>query len=316
MLFPVHRLATDADGRPRLTRAPQRAWQPLVVVPRAWCVAEVLPARQVRWWEQAGFASLQAKRLAPFPDTGGCATVSGGQLRLWLWDQREVDAALADAPPAVRGARRVAQAQLDESSAGRFGPWNRNLLAASTTASADGGPRLARVATALGAAALLGTGAYAAYWWAAANGAETRLAELQSQAGERGAQVAALTALSRAEQADREWIDGYARAGASLDIERLLRALSVPLETHGVAIREMEVRQDDVRLMLVSAGIEIDLPQLVRNMARVPGLSDVQLRQNVDLTQATLSLRADGFYGAPAALAARAAPQRVAAAPR
>jgi|GEM_PF-2722083 len=316
MLFPVHRLATDADGRPSLTRGPQRAWQPLVVVPRAWCVAEVLPARQVRWWEQAGFASLQAKRLAPFPDTGGSASVRGGQLRLWLWDQSEVEAALADAPPALRRARRVAQAQLDESSASRFGPWNRDLLAARTAAGADRGPRAAGFATALGAAALLGTGAYAAYWWAAASAAETRLAELQTQAGERGAQVAALTALSRAEQADREWIEGYARAGASLDIERLLRALSVPLETHGVAIRELEVRQDDVRLMLVSAGIEIDLPQLVRNMARVPGLTDVQLRQNIDLTQATLSLRADGFYGAPAGPATRAAPQRVAAVAR
>jgi len=287
-----------------------------VVVPRAWCVAEVLPARQVRWWEQAGFASLQAKRLAPFPDTGGSASVRGGQLRLWLWDQSEVEAALADAPPALRRARRVAQAQLDESSASRFGPWNRDLLAARTAAGADRGPRAAGFATALGAAALLGTGAYAAYWWAAASAAETRLAELQTQAGERGAQVAALTALSRAEQADREWIEGYARAGASLDIERLLRALSVPLETHGVAIRELEVRQDDVRLMLVSAGIEIDLPQLVRNMARVPGLTDVQLRQNIDLTQATLSLRADGFYGAPAGPATRAAPQRVAAVAR
>ena len=204
MLFPVHRLATDADGRPSLTRGPQRAWQPLVVVPRAWCVAEVLPARQVRWWEQAGFASLQAKRLAPFPDTGGSASVRGGQLRLWLWDQSEVEAALADAPPALRRARRVAQAQLDESSASRFGPWNRDLLAARTAAGADRGPRAAGFATALGAAALLGTGAYAAYWWAAASAAETRLAELQTQAGERGAQVAALTALSRAEQADRD----------------------------------------------------------------------------------------------------------------
>ena len=316
MLFPVHRLATDADGRVRLSRGPQRAWQPLLAVPRAWCVAEVLPARQVRWWEQPGFAALQARRLAPFPDTGGSATVSGGQLRLWLWDQSEVEAALADAPPALRRARRVAQAQLDESWAGRFGPWNRDLLAANTATSADRGPRFARAATALGAAALLGTGAYASYWWAAADSADTRLAELQTQAGARGAQVAALTALSRAEQADRDWIDGYARAGASLDIERLLRALSVPLETHGVAIRELEVRQDDVRLMLVSAGIEIDLPQLVRDMARVPGLADVQLRQNVDLTQATLALRADGFYGAPTGMAARAAPQRVAAATR
>jgi hypothetical protein len=305
MLFPVHRFSTDAEGRARLTRAPQRAWSPLLVVPRAWCVAETLPARQVRWWEQPGFARLQAQRLAPFPNTAGSAAVRDGQLHLWLWDGAEVDAALADAPPAVRSARRVAQAQVDASSPSWFGPWNRDLLAARAATDADLGPRIVRAATAIGAAGLLATGAYAAYWWGAASGAEERLAALQTQVGERGDKVLALTALSRAEQADRDWIEGYARAGASLDIRSLLRALTVPMEAHGVAIRELEVRQDDVRLILVSAGIEIDLPALVRSLARVPGLADVQLRQNADLSQATLSLRADGYYTAPQRVATR-----------
>ena len=300
MLFPVHRFSIDdADGRVRLVQdRARRAWQRLLIVPSAWCVHESVPARQVRVWEQAGFARLQAQRLAPFPQTGGSAVVQGGQLRLWLWDERELDAALADAAPAVRSARRVAQAQLPSSLLG-FGPWTRDLLADRGRVGASAGARIVQWATAASAASLLATGAYAAYAFIAMRSAEQRLAALQTQAGERGDQAQALSALSRAEQADRDWLEGYARAGASLDVNRLLRALSVPMEQHGVAIREIEVRQDDVRVVLVSAGIEIDLPALLRSMARVPGLVDVQLRQNADLSQATLSMRADGYYTAP-----------------
>jgi hypothetical protein len=296
MLFPVHRFSTDSEGRVRLVRVDgARTWQRVIVVPAAWCVHETVPARSVRPWEQRGFAQLQARRLAPFPATGGSAVVRGGQLHLWLWDQAEVDSALAGVDAPLRSARRIAEGRMPASASG-LGPWTTDLLS-QRAAPSEGG--VLRWATAAAVAGLLATGAYAAHAWGLVNGAERQLARLQAQASERGEKVQALSALSRAEQADRDWLDAYARAGASLDVLGLLRALTPAMESHGVALREIEVRQDDVRLLLVSAGIEIDLPALMRSVARVPGVADVQLRQNVDISQATISLRADAYYTAP-----------------
>ena len=63
--------------------------------------------------------------------------------------------------------------------------------------------------------------------------------------------------------------------------------LAEPLEARAVVIKEIEVRNEDIRLNLVAAGAELDVPGLLRTLENTPGLDDVQVRQNPDPVQAT-----------------------------
>lgn len=335
MLYPTYRLATEGDGSLRVQRLARRSLRPTVIVPRAACVFESMPSAGVRLFERADFARMQAARLAPFESTGSNAVVRGNRLMLWFWDEHEVEQALRAAGVTTAHRRTVVETLLQGAPEGegsvrvaciggidvqtrrggaietsewladpavqaapsRRVPWSHELLAGGTRWRLRGDPTQALI---VGAVAALAFGAgHAAYWWGSLQGAQQRLDTLSTQAEERTASLGSAAEARRRSGEDRAWVDAYRGAAASVRLEELLAALTPVLEHHGVAIREIEMRQDEVRLVLASAGVEIDVPNLLRALSRVPGLADVQLRQAADTALATFSLRAPGYVRSP-----------------
>ncbi len=177
-------------------------------------------------------------------------------------------------------------------------PWARDRLhltahgKAGATGSAVPVQRLFGVAS---VAAVVACGAYAAYWSGRVVGAERRLAALEQAATQTVDRLGSVAEWRAADKADRQWVDSYRRLGASLQLDALLNALQAPLVANGLAIKELEVRNADTRLLLVSIGPEVDLPATLAALGRVPGIEDVQLRAGADPLQATFSMRAAGF---------------------
>lgn len=317
-------------------RTTGRALRPTVLVPRELCVFESMPCAGVRLHEQRGFARMQATRLSPFAQGGANAAIRAGTLMLWFWDDAEVSAALREAGLPPERTRRLVESLLLPAPAGtaddvrvpclagtdvqahrngaivkshwqaaapgpepllrRF-PWSRELLGQGT--SETGRWPLARMLAAAAMAGAAGCACFAAYWGGALAGAQHQLDTLQAGAEAGSSRLGSLADTRRSEKEDRAWVDAYRRSAGSVQIDQLLQALMPAMETFGVAIKEIEVRNDDVRLLVTSAGVEIDLPNLLRALARVPGLQDVQLRQNTELMQASFSMRATGFVGLP-----------------
>lgn len=335
MLHPVYRLATDAQQRMRLGPVVARAWRPTVVVPREVCVFEQVPAAGVAWHERAGFARLQAVRLAPFTSTGGSAAIRGRTLMMWLWDAAEVDAALTEAGldparmvrvaetlmlPLARedgaatvrcqggsdhlvldgGAIRSSRWQPDDA-IGRAppdllrSPWARDLLQAGGGLGAWDAARLQRAVTMACWAAAFGLAAYAAYWAGQWQALETRIAAEEGRASDDTTDFGRLFQLKQAQAADRAWLDGYRRLSSGVRIEPLLVALQRPLELNSLTMKELELRNEDLRIVVASAGGDIDLPKVLQALTALPGVESVQLRQSADTQQAAFTMRVGGF---------------------
>ena len=335
MLHPVYRLATDAQQRLRLGPVIARAWRPAVIVPREVCVFEQVAAAGVAWHERAGFARLQAVRLAPFTSTGGSAVVRGQTLMMWLWDAQEVDAALADggldpaqmariAEPLMLalprqdgaamlrcqggtdhvvlegGAIKASRWQADDA-LGRAAPdllrrpWGRDLLQAGGALGAWDAARLQRALTMACWAVAFGFAAYLAYWGGQWQALETRIAAEEGRATDDSTDFGRLFQLKQAQSADRAWLDAYRRLSSSVRIEPMLVALQRPLEANNLAMKEFELRNEDLRIVVSSAGGEIDLPRVLEALSALPGFQSVQLRQSADTQQASFTMRVGGF---------------------
>lgn len=335
MLHPVYRLVIDSQQRMSLGTVAARAWRPTVVVPREVCVFEQVPAAGVAWHERAGFARLQVMRLAPFLSTGGTAVFRGRTLMMWLWDAAEVDAALTkggldparivrvaetlmlplareDGAATLRcqggtdhlvldgGAIRSSRWQPDEA-LGRAppdllrGPWARDLLRADSILGAWDAARVQRALTMACWAAAFGLAAYGAYWAGQWQALETRIAAEEGRASEDSTDFGRLFQLKQAQTADRVWLEGYRRLSTGVRIEPLLVALQRPLELHSLTMKELELRDEDLRIIVVSAGGDIDLPKVLRALTALPGIESVQLRQSADTQQAAFTMRVSGF---------------------
>jgi hypothetical protein len=340
MLHPVYRLATDAQQRMRLGPVVGRAWRPTVVVPREVCVFEQVPAAGVAWHERTGFARLQALRLAPFTNTGGNAAVRGRTLMMWFWDAQEVQTALTDggldparvlpvaeplmlALPNTSGAAAVrcqggtdhvvldagailsSRWQADDTR-GRAPPdllrrpWARDLLQPGGALGAWDAVRLQRVLTMACWAVAFGFAAYLAYWGGQWQALEARIAAQEGRATDDSTDFGRLLQLKQAQSADRAWLDAYQRLSGSIRIEPMLTALQRPLEANNLTMKELELRNEDLRIVVSSAGGEIDLPRVLQALSALPGFESVQLRQSADTQQAAFTMRVGGYRSEPA----------------
>lgn len=182
----------------------------------------------------------------------------------------------------------------------RARPWARERLGRRRARSAAAsGWTAANVLSAASLAALTLAGAYAAYWGGRINGIENRIVALEAGAEGTVSSAGEIERLRRSAAVDDAWADRYLALGSSLDVNALLDALAGPLQAHRVVLKEFEIRDDAVSLTLLSAGGEIDLPALLRSFEAMPGVTDVQVRQNADPGQASYSMRAGGFRRAP-----------------
>jgi hypothetical protein len=334
MRHPVSRLI-EVAGRPALRPTGRRRWHRTVVVPRESCVFEQVPCAGVAWHERRGFARLQVARLAPFIATGACAVVRHKRLMLWMWDREETDAAITAAgedparfvsmpetlwlrlPKSSGPAVVVCQGGSDHLElergaivSSRFEPagqrpaaappllarpWSSDLL--TPTFGAGQADAASPRGMAVAASWLLAAGAagYLAYWAGTSAGLQAREEARQAQPDDDTRNLALLTRLKSDERSDRAWNSSYARLTGSLQVGALLTALQKPLEAHRLVIKELEARNDDLRLTLASVGNDIDLPAVLQALQAVPGIDAVQLRQNADTLQATYTMRATGF---------------------
>lgn len=189
---------------------------------------------------------------------------------------------------------------LDQASQLLTRPWSRELIGAGTPSS-GARDRLAwlrnqRILVPLGSAALVTVAAaYAGYWGGVYLGTNQRLSDLEKQADVADRRIGDLASLRQSALSSSRWVDNYTRLAASVQLDRLLEALSALLERNGVVIRELEIRQNEVRLAISSAGGDIDLPRLLEGLSALSGVSDAQLRDNVELAQAGFSFRVPGY---------------------
>ncbi len=205
-------------------------------------------------------------------------TLDGGAIVSSQWDSR------------ITGAAAVSR--------GLGRPWARDLIGGALDSAgihAIGVSSAQRALTTLGAMAAIGCAAYAAYWGGSLLGAKHRLAGLEGDAEMTIERAQKLAALRQLEFQDREWVTAYHQLGGSFQIDTFLQALAKPLAATGVVLKELEIRNEEARLVLVSAGGELDLPGMLEVLGRMPGVADVALRDNVDVRQATFTMQTPGF---------------------
>lgn len=335
MLNPVYRLAIDAHQRMRLGPPIGRALRTTVVVPRQACVFESMPCVGVAWHERAAFARLQALRLAPYAATAGSAAVRRQTLMLWLWDAHEVDATLTEAglssarvtkvaEPLMlalpnsngsaglrcqggvdqivldRGAIKDSRWQPDDS-LGRAAPdllrrpWARDLMSPSSFYGAWDAGTLQRSVTMASWAIAFGFAAYLAYWGGKWQGLEAQVAGREARSDNTSTDFTRLLQLKQAQAADQAWLDSFRRLSSSIQIDPLLEALQQPMEANNLVIKELELRNEDLRILVGTAGGDIDLPRVLGALSAVPGFEGVQLRQSPDTQQAGFTMRVAGF---------------------
>jgi hypothetical protein len=187
----------------------------------------------------------------------------------------------------------------------RTWPWSwelssqRLLMAKTTTAGGRSGLGWQTLASAASLLTLAGTASFAAYTGSQllAGREQLRLWENASDAATQ--RMSDLAGLRTASTSDAEWVTRYKQSSLGMQWPLLLTALSPALERYGVVMKELEVKEDEVKMVLVSAGSDIDLPALLGALKATPGVSQVQLRAGVDFSQATFSLRATGHMRAP-----------------
>ncbi len=176
-------------------------------------------------------------------------------------------------------------------------PWAHDHIGTSLDATSAGlaAPLLQRGLGALSLAAMIGCGIYAAYWGGSLLGAQERLAALEGEAQLQIDRIEKLAALRSSETRDRDWLIAYNRLGASFRFDEFLQALESPLAARNVVLKELEIRNDEARLQMVSTGSEIDLPSMLEVLGTIPGVDDVALRDNADAKQATFTLHSPGY---------------------
>jgi hypothetical protein len=215
-----------------------------------------------------------------------------------------------DVQTLVQGAIVASNWQASDASAApapalRTWPWAWEL-ARQTLASSDVGaaasqrrawswPQVWRLAS---VAALVGSASFAAYWGSQLLGAREQLQKLQSEADSSTQRLGDLAGLRNLSSQGADWLKRYAQLSIGMQWPELLAALAPTLERAGVVMKELESRDDEVKLVLGSAGSDIDLPALLKALKAIPGFSNVQLRAGLDFSQATFSLRAPGFMRA------------------
>lgn len=179
-------------------------------------------------------------------------------------------------------------------------PWARERLQSSAKLGAAGANWSLSTAMRLaGLALLVGGGAYAAYWGGQLYGAEKLLREQETAASATQTLLQEAGPLRGAAAANASWVERYVAQSQSLELAGLLQALERPLESQGLVVKELEVKNGEARLALVSAGTDIDLPGTLQALDDVPGIDAVQLRQNSDPAQATFSFAVPGFRRSP-----------------
>jgi hypothetical protein len=177
----------------------------------------------------------------------------------------------------------------------RRNPWAADLLQPQWwSVSGKGGDLRHRAVFATCALAVL-SAAHLAYWAGGWWHLEQQVETLDQAPDEQDSVIAAVARLKAQERGDLAWLEHYRRLSSSLQIRALLNALERPLEANRLVIKELEVREDDLRITLAAVGAEIDLPAVLLALERIPGIDAVQLRQNNDTAQATYTMRPVGF---------------------
>lgn len=344
MLYPLYLLVSDADSGWRIEATRHRTWRPTLIVPRHLCLFESLPCGEVRLHELAGFVRLQIQRLSPFASAGASAARRGGRLMLWIWDADEVDAAVqaaglsdmrfrimaetlfveapTDGAVIEHGTQSVSRGTASHGallqsevvslhaldlSPLRSRAWARDWAGFGRGgAPADWQSRV-RQAFSIGAVSLaIAMLALAGYQYGALQGGHRASLDLEARLAQEVAERGEVSAVAKAAQRDRQWIEQYANAARQIDLAALLGAIRPTLERQGVVIRELEASTTDLKLVLWTAGGEIRLPELLAEMNKIAGLRDVQLTQHNELAQATFVFQAPGFQVDPMQMAGAA----------
>lgn len=333
MLHLLHLLVFDARTGWRIEACGSRGWRPAVLVPRQLCVFESVPCRQVRLHEMSGFARVQARRLSPFRRTGSSAVRRAGRLHLWMWDADEVDSLIRNRVtakvrlvaesvylpwPSGEGTNKLRCTQTEDGLVCRDGAvleanvgspmplqlsaltrnpagfdWIGGALdAAGSVASAlDGALLFNRFGLLCALSALGYLGYEGGRLWGGVDAAQTLEARLANHVAARGQRAG----LESAARADAKWLESYLTASAQLDVPGLLAALRPTMEAFGVVIREFDAAGPQLRVVFVSAGGEIRLPDFLQALRGLAGVSGVRLDQHKELGEATFVMEAPGF---------------------
>lgn len=177
-------------------------------------------------------------------------------------------------------------------------PWAHDHMGGpvdATSSAGLGASTAQRGLTALGAGAAIGCAVYAAYWGGSLMGAQERLARLEGGAELTIERAQKLAALRQSEMQDRNWVESYSQLGGSFQLDTFLRALATPLAASNVVLKELEIRNDEARLVMVSTGAELDLPAILEVLGKMPGVADIALRDNADVRQATFTMHTPGY---------------------
>ncbi len=180
-------------------------------------------------------------------------------------------------------------------------PWGWELSGQTLAAAGDAAPAMSfglswpSVWRTAGTLALVGTASFAAFWGAQVMGAREQLLKLQNEADGSARRLGDLASLRSASNDNASWVNNYAQLSMGIQAPQLLKAMSPVLERYGVVMKELEIREDEVKLVLTSAGSDIDLPALLKALKAIRGVHSVQLRAGLDFSQATFSLRAPGY---------------------
>jgi len=333
MLHPVYRLATSDLNPPTIASMGFKSWRRHLLLPRQLCVFESIACEGLAWHEHREFARLQARRLAPFLECGVNAVIRSGRLMLWFWDRRELDPLIEHANSRLRnylptvetlflplprtsgqfalhtpdgldcltldhGAILQSQWQAGAGTAVQWRqyPWAFELAGASQHLSKQPGPRWSAAATKLASPAIVaGATAYMLFHAGTYLGTSAKLEELEREADQADQRISMLASAGQELRTQTRWLAAYRHAAASVDLEALISALTPELARHGVALKEFELRNEQVRIVVVSAGGDIDLPALLHSLTTVEGISNVQLRDNTELRQASFNLQVAGL---------------------
>ncbi|MBB5204490.1 hypothetical protein HNQ51_001804 [Inhella inkyongensis] len=128
---------------------------------------------------------------------------------------------------------------------------------------------------------------HGAYWL----GARQRLTILEAEAALADQRISSMASLGSEAKKDDEWLVQYKTFAASVPFDYVLEALRPALEHSGVVIKELELRGDQLRIQVTTAGGEIDLPALLKRLEAIHGFADVELREHTELTGATFGMK-------------------------
>ena len=178
-------------------------------------------------------------------------------------------------------------------------PWARQRLRMSAANNGVLGWPIQKWMTVGSCLLALASSTYAIYWSGRYLAAEDQLSKIESLADDSIALRTKMAEFERSARTDREWLLAFEKNSAGIDLLSLMDNLTPALEHNAVVVKELEIRDDNARLSLLAANSEINLPQLLRALEAIPGIDDVQVRQNPDPTQATYGMRITGLRTLP-----------------